>query len=229
MLEITSEDEINKRLKWFARIDPQRCLLPGKQYDVAKRLLDVLVVLCSLPFWLPILFVTSVWIKLSEPRCPVLFRQWRSGKKGEYFQIYKFRTMVANADQLKEQYQYLNELQWPDFKIQNDPRITHVGKIIRKFSLDELPQLFNVLRGEMSVVGPRPTHIPLEQFKLWHTRRLEVLPGITGLWQIVGRCSTLFDTRVRLDIAYIEKRCLWLDIQILFRTIISVIKQRGSF
>jgi lipopolysaccharide/colanic/teichoic acid biosynthesis glycosyltransferase len=136
--------------------------------------------------------------------------------------------MVPNAEALKEKYAHLNELQWPDFKITNDPRITKVGKILRKTSLDELPQLINVLKGEMSLVGPRPTSFGAETYKLWHTERLDVMPGLTGLWQIIGRASLEFDDRLRLDIAYIDRRCLWLDILILFKTITAVFKQRGA-
>jgi len=122
----------------------------------------------------------------------------------------------------------LNELQWPDFKITNDPRITKIGRILRKTSLDELPQLWNVVRGEMSLVGPRPTSFSAETYDLWHTERLKAVPGITGLWQLLGRGETEFDERLRMDIAYIERRSLWLDIHILFRTIFVVIEQRGA-
>jgi lipopolysaccharide/colanic/teichoic acid biosynthesis glycosyltransferase len=136
--------------------------------------------------------------------------------------------MVPNADVLKKELAHLNELQWPDFKITNDPRITRMGRFLRKTSLDELPQLLNVLRGDMSLVGPRPTSFSPETYELWQTERLDVMPGITGLWQIMGRGSMEFDDRVRLDVAYIERRCVWLDIQILLRTVAVVWKQRGA-
>ena len=142
--------------------------------------------------------------------------------------MYKFRTMVPDAEGLKSKYAYLNELQWPDFKITNDPRITIIGKFLRKTSLDEIPQLFNVLKGEMSLVGPRPTSFGPETYKLWHTHRLDVMPGLTGLWQIVGRAKLEFDDRLRLDIAYIERASLWFDINILFRTVIAVFQSRGA-
>ena len=142
--------------------------------------------------------------------------------------MYKFRSMVPDAEALKEKYAHLNELQWPDFKITNDPRITPVGRILRKTSLDELPQLINVIRGEMSLVGPRPTSFSAETYQLWHTERLDVLPGLTGLWQIVGRAQLEFDDRLRLDIAYIERASLWFDINILFRTVLAVFRQRGA-
>ena len=142
--------------------------------------------------------------------------------------MYKFRTMVPDAEELKVKYAHLNELQWPDFKIKNDPRVTPIGRLLRRTSLDEVPQVLNILRGEMSLVGPRPTSFGPDTYKLWHTERLDVLPGLTGLWQIIGRASMEFDDRLRLDIAYIERRSIWLDINILFQTAIAVFKQRGA-
>jgi len=157
-----------------------------------------------------------------------VFKQLRTGKGGRRFNMYKFRTMVPNAEELKSKYAHLNELQWPDFKITNDPRITSVGRFLRNTSLDEMPQLFNVLIGDMSLVGPRPTSFGAETYKLWHTERLDVPPGLTGLWQIIGRAQVEFDDRLRLDIAYIEHRCLWLDINILMRTALAVFSQKGA-
>jgi lipopolysaccharide/colanic/teichoic acid biosynthesis glycosyltransferase len=135
--------------------------------------------------------------------------------------------MMRNAEELKQKYAHLNELQWPDFKITNDPRVTKVGRILRKTSLDELPQLFNVVRGDMSLVGPRPTSFGSETYALWQTERLDVIPGITGLWQIIGRGSMGFSSRVHLDTFYVEHRCLSFDILILMRTFLAVIQQRG--
>jgi len=182
----------------------------------------------ALPLWLPLLCLIAVLIWVSAPGAPVLFRHLRTGKGGKRFYMYKFRTMVPNAEELKAKYAHLNELKLPDFKITNDPRITFVGRFLRKTSMDELPQLLNVLRREMSLVGPRPTSFGPETYKLWHTERLDVIPGITGLWQIEGRGRLEFDQRLRLDIAYIERASLWLDIVILFRTIIAVFTQRGA-
>jgi lipopolysaccharide/colanic/teichoic acid biosynthesis glycosyltransferase len=154
--------------------------------------------------------------------------QPRTGRGGRRFNMYKFRTMVTNAEELKIKYAHLNELASPDFKITNDPRVTRVGRILRKTSLDELPQVFNVLKGEMSLVGPRPTSFDVSTYSLWHTERLEVLPGITGLWQVSGRSEIDFDERLRLDIEYIERQCLLLDVKILFRTIKAIFSQRGA-
>ena len=143
--------------------------------------------------------------------------------------MYKFRTMVKNAEELKAKYAHLNELSWPDFKITNDPRVTRVGGFLRKTSLDELPQLFNVLKGDMSLVGPRPTSFDVSTYSLWHTERLEVLPGITGLWQISGRSNLDFEERLRLDVEYIEKRSLALDIRILIGTVSAVFRREGAY
>jgi len=143
--------------------------------------------------------------------------------------VYKFRTMVPNADDLKKQYAHLNELAWPDFKIKNDPRITKVGKILRKTSLDELPQIYNIFIGNMSIVGPRPTSFGPDTYDIWHTERFDVLPGVTGLWQIIGRGEAELDEKLRLDILYVNKRCLKLDILLLLKTIPVILSGKGSY
>ena len=213
---------------WIKKFDPQKRLLTGASYQFIKRMMDLFLVVLSLPFWLLLVGVIGLIIRITSPGAPVIFKQLRTGKGGHRFSMYKFRTMVPNAEQLKSQYAHLNELQWPDFKITNDPRITPIGSFLRKTSLDEIPQLFNVLRGEMSLVGPRPTSFGPETYKLWHTHRLDVMPGMTGLWQIIGRAQLEFDDRLRLDIAYIERASLWLDINILFRTALAVFERRGA-
>src|SRR5690606_17547613 len=129
---------------------------------------------------------------------------------------------------LKAQLMHLNEHTWPDFKITNDPRITRSGRILRKLSLDELPQLLNVLKGDMTLVGPRPTSFGADTYRPWHPKRTAATPGLTGLWQVAGRSDLDFDDRLRLDIAYIRNRCLWLDIRILLRTLPAVITSRGA-
>ena len=213
---------------WIKKFDPQKRILTGAAYFLAKRVLDFFLVVITLPFWLPLNGIIALIIRLTSPGAPVLFTQLRTGKGGRRFQMYKFRTMLPNAEELKAEYAHLNELQWPDFKITNDPRITPVGRFLRKTSLDELPQLFNVLRGDMSLVGPRPTSFGPETYKLWHTHRLDVIPGLTGLWQIIGRAQLEFDDRLRLDIAYIERASIWLDINILARTVLAVFESRGA-
>lgn len=221
---LTSVDQNN----WINSFDPKKRIFTGSSYYFFKRVMDLTLVLLSAPFWIPLLGVLAILIHVTSPGAPALFTQYRTGKGGKRFRMYKFRSMVPNAEELKQKYAHLNELQWPDFKITNDPRITKIGKILRKTSLDELPQLINVLKGDMSLVGPRPTSFGAETYKLWHTERLDVTPGLTGLWQIIGRAQLEFDDRLRLDIAYIERAGLWFDIVILFRTVTAVFKQRGA-
>jgi lipopolysaccharide/colanic/teichoic acid biosynthesis glycosyltransferase len=216
------------KAEWWQHIHPENALLRGRPYRRAKRIVDIALIVLSLPFALPLLLLCALLIKIESPGGAVLFKQKRTGKGGQPFFIYKFRTMVPNAEEMKKELAHLNELQWPDFKITNDPRITHMGRFLRKTSLDELPQLINILKREMSLVGPRPTSFSPETYELWQTERLDVMPGITGLWQIMGRGSMEFDERVRLDVAYIERRCLWLDFQIILRTFTAVWQQRGA-
>ena len=142
--------------------------------------------------------------------------------------MWKFRTMVANAEELKAELAHLNILPPPDFKIPNDPRVTKVGKFLRATSLDELPQLFNVLRGDMSIVGPRPTSFPASSYELWHTQRLDVAPGMTGLWQLEGRNATTFDERLRLDVKYIRHMSLGQDLRLMARTVGAVVRRDGA-
>ncbi|HEX9840944.1 MAG TPA: sugar transferase [Anaerolineales bacterium] len=213
---------------WFKKFEPEKRILTGQAYLLVKRFMDLFLVVVTLPLWLPLNGIIALLIRITSPGAPVVFRQLRTGKGGRRFNMYKFRTMVHNAEELKAVYAHLNELQLPDFKITNDPRITPIGRFLRKTSLDELPQLFNVLRGEMSLVGPRPTSFGPETYQLWHTERLDVMPGMTGLWQIIGRAHLEFDDRLRLDIAYIERASIWLDINILVRTVLAVFQQRGA-
>jgi len=219
---------LSSRDEWVKKFDPQKRLISGQSYRVAKRIMDVFLVIISLPVWLPLFGFIALIIRMTSPGAPVVFTQLRTGKGGRRFNMYKFRTMIPNAEELKANYAHLNELQWPDFKITNDPRITRLGKFLRKSSLDEIPQILNVLKGEMSLVGPRPTSFGPETYKLWHTYRLDVMPGITGLWQIIGRAKLEFDDRLRLDIAYIERASLLLDLYILFMTVFAVFQQRGA-
>lgn len=202
-------------------------ILSLEAYQRLRRWMDILLSIAVLPLVLPILALCVIAIKLDSPG-PAFFFQQRTGKGGKLFKMYKLRTMVRNAEELKIKYAHLNELTYPDFKISNDPRITRVGRFLRKSSLDEMPQLFNILRGDMSWVGPRPTSFRANTYKLWHTARLEMMPGLTGLWQVSGRNKLDFDDRLRLDIAYLRNRCLWLDLRIMFRTISCVFSGRGA-
>jgi lipopolysaccharide/colanic/teichoic acid biosynthesis glycosyltransferase len=196
-------------------------------YDVAKRLLDITVALLLLPATLLLGLLCVLAIRLDSPG-PAVFSQMRTGRDGRRFKIWKFRTMVENAEELKAELAHLNVLPPPDFKIPDDPRITRVGRFLRKTSLDELPQLLNVLRGDMSLVGPRPTSFAPSTYTLWHTRRLDVAPGLTGLWQVQGRHEMTFDERLRLDIAYIQQRSMLMDLRIIAATATSVLRGKGA-
>lgn len=225
---ISKSTNIKRVEDWIRKFNPNERILTGQAYLTAKRAFDLAVVVLLIPFWLPVVGFIALLILITSPGAPVMYLQQRTGRGGRRFRMYKFRTMVPNAEALKSQYAHLNELQWPDFKISKDPRITRIGGILRKTSLDEIPQLFNIIKGEMSLVGPRPTSFGADTYKLWHTERLDVIPGLTGLWQIEGRAELEFDDRLRLDIAYIERRSLWLDFNILLKTVGAVFKQRGA-
>jgi lipopolysaccharide/colanic/teichoic acid biosynthesis glycosyltransferase len=199
----------------------------SRHYLVAKRGFDLAVCIWLLPVVAILMLLLALIIRLDSPGS-ILIAQERTGRDGRRFRMYKFRTMVRNAEELKAGLAHLNVLPPPDFKIPKDPRITRVGMILRQTSLDELPQLFNVLRGDMSLVGPRPTSFEPTTYSLWHTRRLEVTPGITGLWQLKGRNLTTFDERLRLDIEYIEHRSFWLDLKILLQTVPAVFRRSGT-
>lgn len=197
---------------------------------VMKTLLDFLVALFLLIIGMPFFLGVALLIRITSPG-PVLFRQQRSGLNGRAFTLYKFRTMVTNAEQLKHELAAMNEMSGPVFKVAKDPRITPIGRFLRKFSIDELPQLYNVLRGEMSLVGPRP--LPVDEVRrfddLAHRRRLSVKPGLTCLWQISGRNNvTDFRDWVRLDLEYIDNWSFWLDLKILFRTVPIVLTGAGA-
>lgn len=200
----------------------------GDGYALQKRILDLGLCLLAAPLVLPLLLLCALAVKLSSPG-PVLFSQVRTGKNGRRFTMYKFRSMVRDAGAQRDRLKAERVIEGPDFKLRDDPRITRVGAIMRKTSLDELPQLWNVLRGEMSLVGPRPTSFAVDTYTLWHTERLEVMPGLTGLWQVIKRGDLDFDDRVRLDIHYVRRASLALDTWILIRTVPAVLMQRGAY
>lgn len=197
-------------------------------YPAKKRALDLIVCIATLPIIAPVLLLCAILIKATTPG-PLLFVQERTGRGGRRFKMYKFRTMVPGAAHMKEAIRAENIMGGPDFKIENDPRVTPIGSFLRKSSLDETPQIWNIIKGDMSLVGPRPTSFASDTYDLWHTERLEVLPGLTGLWQIAGRGEIDFDDRVRLDIAYVRNRCMWLDLTILLKTLPAVLSQRGAY
>jgi exopolysaccharide biosynthesis polyprenyl glycosylphosphotransferase len=200
----------------------------GIQY-AAKRTFDLTLASVSLVLISPALAVIALAVKLSSPG-PVIYRSVRPGMGGKPFRCFKFRTMREHADQIQDDLEPLNELSGALFKIREDPRLTSVGRLLRRFSLDELPQLVNVIRGEMSLVGPRP--LPMRDFERledWHKKRYLVLPGITGLWQVSGRAELDFDDLVRLDFLYLERWSILLDLSILLKTIPAVLTRRGAY
>ncbi len=204
-------------------------IIRSKLIGKGKRLFDILVSLATLPIAIPIILLTAVAIKLDSPG-PVFYMQERVGKWGKKFYCYKLRSMYVDADQRKAELMSKNEADGVVFKMKDDPRVTRVGKIIRKLSIDELPQIFNVLKGEMSIVGPRPP-VPIEviQYTYDQYRRLDAVPGITGLQQVSGRSDISFKRWVELDIQYIEEQSLLKDIEILLRTIPAVISRKGAY
>lgn len=193
-----------------------------------KRVLDLSLASLALLVASPVMLALAVAVK-SDSEGPIFYRAQRIGRKGRTFVCYKFRTMVVHADRMKADLAHRNEREGVLFKMQNDPRVTKVGRFIRKYSLDELPQFYNVVRGDMSLVGPRPPIASeVEQYDLPHLRRLDVLPGITGLWQVEARQDPSFDSYISLDTAYVENWSLWLDLKILARTISVVVSGTGS-
>jgi len=204
---------------------PQR-----KSYLLAKRVMDLIGSATGLIGLAPLFLLIALAIKLSSPRAPILYRLDWLGKNGKPFAGYKFRTMVPDADKLKRQLLAFNEMQGPVFKMSNDPRTTRLGRILRKFSLDELPQLYSVLKGDLSLVGPRaPLRDEAERFEFWQRRKLSVKPGISCLWQINGRNEIhSFDEWVRLDLQYIKTASFLLDLRILVLTIPAVLFGRGA-
>lgn len=198
-------------------------------YLFIKRLIDIVGSLVGLILLSPIFIIVAIFIKLEDPKGKVLFAQERNGKCPKTFKMYKFRSMVHNAEELLHELQDKNEQSGPVFKIKDDPRITKVGKFIRKTSIDELPQLINVLKGDMSLVGPRPP-IPheVEQYTPYQMQRLAVKPGLTCIWQVSGRNNIGFDDWVDMDIEYIRTRSLLLDIKLIFKTVFVLLGDENA-
>jgi exopolysaccharide biosynthesis polyprenyl glycosylphosphotransferase len=194
-----------------------------------KRVIDVVISVVGLILLFPVFLIIALIIRMDSPG-PVFFTQIRVGKGENLFSCYKFRSMRPGAEAEQEQLRVYNEADGPIFKIRDDPRITRMGRILRRTSLDELPQLMNVLMGHMSVVGPRPAPpSEVQRYQAWHKRRLEVAPGITGLWQVSGRSELSFDEMVLLDLYYIENWSPFLDFQIILRTFPKMLTGQGAY
>lgn len=195
---------------------------------LVKRIIDVIVSALGLIILAPVFGIIAIAITLDSPG-PVFYRSYRVGKKGRQFLFYKFRTMVRNADALKDELRKFNERKGPFFKMANDPRMTRAGKWLRRYSVDEIPQLWNVLKGDMSLVGPRPHPLDdFQQYSLDHLRRLDVMPGMTGLWQVQARDQSSWEANMNLDLEYIEHWTPWLDIKLIWQTIPIVLKGLGQ-
>lgn len=197
-------------------------------YEICKRTIDIIGAGLGLILLSPIIAIVACAVKVTS-RGPIFFSQKRVGKNGELFEMYKFRSMVVNAEELKEKLEEQNEMSGPMFKIKDDPRVTKVGKFIRKTSIDELPQLWNVLKGDMSLVGPRPS-LPkeVEQFDNWMFKRLSVRPGLTCYWQVSGRNNIDFEDWMKLDCRYVDERNLWIDIKLIFKTVFVLFGDKNA-
>ncbi|WP_455583497.1 sugar transferase [Lactiplantibacillus pentosus] len=199
-------------------------------YRFVKRVFDFVASLLGLIILSPLFLIIAIAIKLEDPKGSVFYSQTRLGRGETPFKMYKFRSIVSNADELLEQLLKNNEIDGAMFKMQDDPRVTRIGKFIRKYSIDELPQLLNVLQGSMSLVGPRPP-LPREvaEYTEYDKQRLAVKPGCTGLWQATVRNSVGFDEMVKLDLLYISKRSVSFDVYILFKTVVIMFKPNGAY
>ena len=199
-----------------------------KVYEICKRTIDIIGAGLGLILLSPIIAIVACAVKVTS-KGPRFFAQKRVGKNGELLEMYKFRSMVVNAEELKENLEEQNEMSGPMFKIKDDPRITKVGKFIRKTSIDELPQLWNILKGDMSLVGPRPS-LPkeVEQFDNWMFKRLSVRPGLTCYWQVSGRNNIDFEDWMKLDVKYVEERNFWIDIKLIFKTVFVLFGDKNA-
>lgn len=208
----------------FDNIDENR----KRIYEISKRAIDIIGAGSGLLLLSAVIAIVACAVKFTS-KGPVFFSQKRVGKNGELFDMYKFRSMVVNAEELKEKLAHQNEMSGPMFKMKDDPRVTKVGKFIRKTSLDELPQLWNVLKGDMSLVGPRPS-LPKEvaQFEKWMYKRLSIKPGLTCFWQVSGRNNIDFEDWMKLDIKYVDERNIWIDIKLIFKTVLVLFGDKNA-
>lgn len=213
----------------FQGIDSEQLTSP-KGYLIIKRLLDIIGSLVGLILLTPIFCIIAIMIKIEDPRGPIVFKQIRVGKNGKEFHMYKFRSMVVNAEEKLKDLLNQNEVSGAMFKMKEDPRVTKIGRFIRKTSIDELPQLINVLKGDMSLVGPRPPLLrEVKEYTAYDKQRLMVTPGCTGLWQVSGRSNLSFEQMVELDLYYIIHRNLIFDVKILLKTVKVLLGSKDAF
>ena len=200
----------------------------AQAYFIIKRVIDIIGSLVGIFLLGPVMIVVGIWVKL-DSKGPIFFRQERVGQEGKKFKMYKFRSMCSDAEDLLHKLQDRNQMAGPMFKLKDDPRVTKIGRFIRKTSLDELPQLFNIIKGEMSLVGPRPS-LPKEvaQFTSFQKQRLVAKPGLTCYWQVGGRSNTSFEEWMEMDVEYIEERNTWIDITLIFKTVGVLFGDEGA-
>jgi lipopolysaccharide/colanic/teichoic acid biosynthesis glycosyltransferase len=196
-------------------------------YTIAKRSIDVVVATAALVVLAPLLGVLIALVKLEQPGVRAIYRQPRVGRAGRRFVLFKLRTMVPGAAALREDLRAHSVVAWPDFRVHDDPRVTRVGRILRRTSLDELPQLLNVVRGEMSLVGPRPTSFDADTYALWQTERLTFKPGLTGPWQVLGRDTMDFTERCRLEISFFRRPSIRRELRLLAATLSVIVRRTG--
>ena len=212
MVEIRGES-----LKYI--VGPLKVYEKSTSYYITKRIVDFLGALFGIIALSPLIIITAIAVKL-DSKGPIFFAQKRVGQNGRIFHMYKFRSMVTNAEELLHKLKDKNEMTGPMFKMKNDPRVTRIGRFLRRTSIDELPQLFNVLKGEMSLVGPRPNlSKEVELFSEYHKLKLLAKPGLTCYWQVMGRSSIDFEGWMELDIKYLEERSIWVDLKLIFKTV----------
>ena len=222
--KITNKDIISKNIE-----DLDKVKISKKVYFATKRTLDIILSFIGTILLLPIFLIISIAIKL-DSKGPVFFVHKRIGKNGKEIGIYKFRTMVDNAEDLIKNFTKEQKEEYErSYKLENDPRVTRIGKFLRKTSLDELPQILNILKGELTIIGPRPiVKKELEKYEENKKKFLSVKPGLTGYWAANGRSDTTYPERVKMELYYIDNMSLWMDIKIFFKTIIAVIKKEGA-
>lgn len=230
MSNYSNEGEALGPRTYYSEDQLRKVVLNQRSYLLMKRALDLIAASVGLLLCVILFILIAILIKLEDPKGTVFFRQIRVGKDGKHFYMYKFRSMVWNAEELLKNLMDKNEIQGAMFKMKDDPRITKVGRFLRVTSLDELPQLWNVLKGDMSLVGPRPP-LPreVEQYTSYDKQRLTVTPGCTGLWQVSGRNGLSFQQMVELDLYYIQNRTLWFDIKLITKTFWIMIFPKNAY